>query len=276
MCAARIRIGIGSWSDPEYVGVIFPKGVKSGDRLRLYAERFDHVEINASYYRTPSVEQTEGWVAQTPTDFTFDIKLHRAFSDSPEATARSGKLVTQLLEGTRPLMDAAKLGAYFLVLPPSFEPEKNRLEDLDPLVDKLQPHKLAVELRHNGWVDAGHREATLEFFRTRQLTWIAVDMPQVEGSVIMPAVDEVTHHRLAYLRLHGRNMEWWKVKTAEERHHYAYTDKDLAEIAARVRLLTTKADEVHVVANNHAEDFAPKAALALQALLKASPPRSGP
>ena len=267
MCAARIRIGIGSWSDPEYVGVLFAKGVKAADRLKAYAERLDHVEINASYYRTPTRAQTEAWVTQTPADFTFDVKLHRAFSETPEATAKGGTLVTKLLEGVQPLIDAKKLGTFFLILPPSFSPKNSKLEELDAIGEKLQPHLLAVELRHNGWVDAEHREGTLEFFRTRKLVWIAVDMPQVSGSVIMPPIDEVTNPRLAYLRLHGRNQDWWKVKTAEERHTYDYPEADLDEIVARARALGAKADEVHVVANNHAQDFAPKAALALQRML---------
>jgi uncharacterized protein YecE (DUF72 family) len=267
MCAARIRIGIGSWSDPEYTGVLFPKGVKPAERLKIYAEWFDHVEINASYYRTPTRSQVEGWVAQTPADFTFDVKLHRAFSDTPEASVRGGSLVPKLLEGVRPLLDAKKLGAFFLVLPPGFSPGKSRLEELDLLVEKLQPQTLAVEVRNNGWVDASQREHTLEFFRAHKLAWIAVDMPQVKGSTIMPAIDEVTNSRLAYLRLHGRNKDWPKLKTAEERHSYEYGEEELAELAKRVRALAMKAEEVHVIANNHAQDFAPKTALALQRLL---------
>lgn len=267
MCAARIRIGIGSWSDPEYIGVLFPKGTKPAERLRVYAGRFDHVEINASYYRTPTAAQTAGWVAQTPADFNFGVKLHRAFSDRPEATARDGTLAARLLEGVAPLVEAKRLGAFFMTLPPSFSPKKNRLEELDPLVTQLQPHRLAVELRHNAWVTGEQRERTLEFFRSRRLVWIAVDMPRLEGSSLMPPLDEVTHPQLAHLRLHGRNPRWPELKSAEEKHHYDYSAAELDEIAERVRTLAAKAHEVHVVANNHASDFAPKAALALQRIL---------
>jgi uncharacterized protein YecE (DUF72 family) len=267
MCAARIRVGIGSWSDPEYIGVLFPNGTKATERLTLYAQRLGHVEINSSYYRTPTRAQTKAWVAQTPRDFTFDVKLHRAFSNQPEGTAKEGRLVTRLLDGVEPLIAAKKLRCFFLVLPPRFSPEDHRLEELDPLVKKLSPHLLAVELRHNRWVTGAQRKRTLDFFRSRKLVWIAVDMPQVKGSVIMPAVDEVTNPRLAYLRLHGRNMKWWKVKTAADRHTYDYSPKELRELAARVRALARKAKEVHVIANNHARDFAPKAALALKELL---------
>ena len=135
------------------------------------------------------------------------------------------------------------------------------------MVENFAPHLIAVELRNRGWVDGAERERTLTFFRERKLVWVAVDMPRIEGSTIMPQVDEVTNPQLAYLRLHGRNLEWPKLKTAEERHTYDYSAAELEEVAVRVRALAEKARVIHVVANNHAQDFAPKAALGLKRAL---------
>ena len=264
---SRISVGIGSWTDAEYTGLIFPKGVRSDERLKVYATRFDHVEVNSSYHAMPRRTWVESWAKQTPAGFIFDFKLPRTFSEDPENSARDGALVSHLLQTTQPLLDEQKLGAFFLTLPPSFRPERRRLEELDGLVEKLQPHTLAVEPRHRGWIEDEQRERTLDYFRTRKVVWIAVDMPRIEGSTIMPPVDEVTNPRLAYMRLHGRNKDWPNVKSAEERHTYQYAADELTEIAARVRALAEKADRVRVVANNHAQDFAPKAALALQQLL---------
>ena len=260
-------MGIGSWTDPEYTGVIFPKGVKSAERLKIYATHFTHVEVNSSYHRLPRREWVKAWAAQTPPDFRFDFKLHRAFSQSPAKAAKQERLMRLVLATAQPLIEAGKLGVFFLVLPPSFGPEKRRLEELDGLVARLRPHHLAVELRHNGWVVGAERARTLEYFRSRNLVWIAVDMPRIKNSTIMPPLDEVTNPRLAYLRLHGRRKDWLKRKTAEEKHAYVYAARELKEIAARVKALAKKADEVHVVANNHAGDFAPRTALALKELV---------
>lgn len=270
----RISVGIGSWTDKEYKGLLFPKGTPDNERLKTYATWFDHVEVNSSYHRVPPLAFVENWVKQTPADFIFDFKLPKEISIDPEGTAREGRYVDMTLRAARPLIEAKKLGAFFIVLPPSFGPKRHRLEELDGVVEKLQPQLLAVELRNNGWLESEQREKTREFFRTRKLVWIAVDMPQVAGSTIMPAVDEVTNPKLAYLRLHGRRMDWPELKTAEEKHTYMYPDAELEEIATRVRALAGKADKVHVVANNHAEDFAPKTALALQRMLGIE--RSGP
>lgn len=264
---ARISVGIGSWTDKEYNGLLFPKGTADNQRLAVYATIFDHVELNMGYHRIPPVKFVENWVQQTPADFVFDFKLHKDISADPETAARGEKLMAWTLGSARPLIEAGKLGAFFLVLPPAFGPKKRKLEELDPLVEKLQPHLLAVELRHGGWVDGERREQTLEFFRARKLVWIAVDMPRLEGSTIMPPLDEVTNPRLAYLRLHGRRPDWLDKGTAEDKHAYEYPAHELEEIAARVRILAAKAETVHVVANNHAQDFAPKTALALQTLL---------
>jgi uncharacterized protein YecE (DUF72 family) len=267
-----ISVGIGSWTDKEYKGLLYPKGLPDNQRLTTYATWFHHVEVNSSYHRIPPVAFVENWVKHTPADFIFDFKLPKEISGSPENAAREGPHVAQLLRAAQPLIAAGKLGAFFLVLPPSFGPEKHRLQELEPLVEKLQPHLLAVELRHRGWIEGDEREHTLDFYRRHQLVWIAVDMPRIEGSTIMPPVDEVTNPRLAYLRLHGRRSDWLTLKDQETKHTYEYPAEELQEIANRVRALGKKAETVHVVANNHAQDFAPKTALALQKILGISRP----
>jgi uncharacterized protein YecE (DUF72 family) len=77
----------------------------------------------------------------------------------------------------------------------------------------------------------------------------------------------VTHPHLAYLRLHGRNPDYLQAANAAEKHHYDYTTAELEEIVTRIKTLAQRARDVHVSVNNHAENFAPKAALALRRLL---------
>jgi uncharacterized protein YecE (DUF72 family) len=258
------RIGIGSWADQDYVGLLSPAGFPSELRLSAYAMWFDHVEVNASYYSTPRKAAVAQWVRHTPPGFLFDIRLHRAISMSPEKAGKDGRLVSLLLEGTEPLFQAKKFGAFLLVLSPFFSPERHSLAELDRLIEKLRPHALAIELRHSAWVRGQARAATLKFFRERKVAWVAVDMPRIEGSDIMPTVDEVTLPGLAYLRLHGRNAKWLQVKSAAERHAYFYDGDERAELVKRIRVLEKKAKQVRVVANNHFRDYAPKTALLLK------------
>jgi len=259
-----IQCACGSYADPDYAGLLYPKGLPPELRLSAYAMWFDHLELNASYYAVPKAASVQKWIQATPPHFRFDVRLHRVISQSPARSAEDGRLLNYFLEGVRPLIEAKKLGAFLLVLSPTFTPERHRLDELDPLVARLAPHPLAIELRHRGWVEGQARAATLGWFREREVTWVAVDMPPIAGSDLMPAVDEVTNPRLAYLRLHGRNPGWLEAKTAADKHTYAYTEDDLREITARVRKLAASAGNVRVVANNHARDFAPRTALALK------------
>lgn len=263
-----VSVGIGSWADSEYVGLLYPKGLPANRRLRHYATTFDRVEVNSSYYSTPRATVVAGWVKETPADFVFDIKLHRAFSQSPEKTAATGTLLDYLFKGIAPLVRARKLGVFLLVLAPGFSPERNRLEQLDTLIEKLRPHRLAVELRHSDWVKGRVRERTLAYCRERGIVWVAVDMPKIKGATLMPAVDAVTLPSLAYVRLHGRNPRWREAASAAERHTYEYSARELRELSKRIRRLEGEAEHVHVVANNHASDFAPKTALGLRQLLQ--------
>jgi uncharacterized protein YecE (DUF72 family) len=264
--APNISVGIGSWTDREYKGLLYPKGLPDEERLKTYATWFSHVEVNSTYYAAPGRAKVENWVRQTPPGFQFDIKLHEEFSLAPEAAVGRG-LAERFLGDLELMMTEGKFGVFLLLLPPRFTPKGGKLEKFDAVVDKLAPHTIAAEIRHAGWLEGEQREKTLEYFRARKVTLVGVDMPRIKDPRFLPADDAITNPQLAYLRLHGRNPDWLSLKKQEERHTYAYPEEELNEIAARVRSLATKAERVRVVANNHAKDFAPKTALALQKLL---------
>src|SRR3954451_23578408 len=75
-----IRVGTASWSDPGFVEDWYPADLPAGARLRWYAEHFDLVEVNSSFYSVPGETMTARWVEQTPKDFVFDVKLHKLLS----------------------------------------------------------------------------------------------------------------------------------------------------------------------------------------------------
>ena len=263
-----IRIGCGSWSDAEYTGVLYPRGLPPGDRLAAYAKIFRHVEVNSTFYGAPKPAAVQQWIAATPPGFLFDIKLHRVFSQSPAKAEANGRddLLAYTLERLRPLADAGRLGVFLLLLSGRFSPDRHSLAELDGLVERLRPHRLAVEVRDPAWVKGRAREKTLTWFRERGVAWVAVDMPK--GAGFVPAIDEVTLPGLAYLRLHGRNREGYlSGKTAAEQHAYLYTEAELRQIVRRIKTLSGLATELRVVANNHAQDFAPRTALRLMELI---------
>lgn len=180
-----IHIGCGSWADAKYVGVLYPKGSPSNGRLRLYTQSFDRIELNASYHNTPTARQVADWASQTPDGFIFDFKLNKSFSQNPTRAA-AGEEIEKLQAATQPLIEQKKLGAFLLTMPPSFGPERHRLDELDAVIEKIPRYPLAVELRHRDWVEGDALGTTLDYFRRHKLVWVAVDLPQLDSSSLLP------------------------------------------------------------------------------------------
>jgi uncharacterized protein YecE (DUF72 family) len=74
-----LRVGTASWTDPGFVEDWYPPKLPAGARLRWYAEHFNYVEVNATFYAIPTAKTVERWVTETPDDFLFDVKLPRLF-----------------------------------------------------------------------------------------------------------------------------------------------------------------------------------------------------
>jgi uncharacterized protein YecE (DUF72 family) len=294
--AGRILIGTSSWADPGFVKEWYPPKMAAKERLPWYAQRFQTVELNSSFYAVPDRSTVHQWVTATPDDFVFDVKVHRALSrhaaplDSLPPDLRDGVATTErgrvrlsaelesalarrLVEETAPLAEAGKLGAYLVQLTPAFAPRRHELEELDRLVKAFAPHPVAVELRHRGWVREKRIEQTLGWFSERGVAFVCVDAPPGDEIPIMPPLDAVTNDRLAYLRAHGRNAEGYlRGRSVAERFAWRYSDEELEEIGGRVGSLAEQAGEVHVAFNNNRGDDAPTAAQRFRALLGQTPP----
>jgi uncharacterized protein YecE (DUF72 family) len=293
----RILVGTSSWADPGFVKEWYPPRMPAKERLPWYAQRFEAVELNSSFYAIPDRNTVHGWVESTPEGFVFDVKVHRALSrhaaplDSLPPDMRDGvksagrgrllldpeletELARRLVEETAPLAEAGKLGAYLLQLTPAFGPGRHKLEELDRLVEAFAPHRLAVELRHRGWVREKRRDATLGWFSERGVAFVCVDAPPGDQIPIMPSgLDAVTRDDLAYLRLHGRDTDgYMSGRSVAERFGWRYTDDELEEVERRVLGIAEQAGEVHVAFNNNRGDDAPTAAQRFRALLGQAPP----
>jgi uncharacterized protein YecE (DUF72 family) len=295
-----IRVGTSSWADPEFVRDWYPPKLPAAARLGWYAEHFDYVEVNSTFYAIPSRKVVERWNSETPARFLFDVKLHgllsrhvvKLMSLPPDLRhfARSnpgGKLIVtpelervvteRILEEIEPLSSAGKLGAFLLQLSPSFSPRKHKLDELDHLASLLGDWRLAIELRNRNWLADAHRDATLQFFRSRQLALVLVDAPQSEHFTVMQTENQITNPKLAYLRLHGRNARAYiSGRSVAERFNYDYSDQEIDEVARRVRELADDNEDVHVAFNNNHSLYAPKAALRLKTALGLASARMAP
>jgi uncharacterized protein YecE (DUF72 family) len=293
--SGRIVVGTSSWADPGFVAEWYPKGLKPADQLPYYAERFEAVEVNSTFYAVPATATVRRWAQVTPDDFTFDVKLHQALSrhsaevdslpkairDDVDTTPRGRvrpspeldrELAKRYKQAVKPLADAGKLSSFLLQLSPAFKPPTRRLDELDELLAALAPHIVAIEFRHRAWLHQQRREDTLDWLRDHGAAFVGVDAPQGKPPTMLPRLDAVTNEHLAYLRLHGRNARGWvKGRSVAERFGYRYDDAELEEIAQRAEALGEQADTVQVMFNNNRGDDAPVAAQRMRELLDQAP-----
>ena len=292
--SGRILVGTSSWADPGFVKEWYPPDLPERERLRYYAEHFELVEVNSTFYAIPGERQVAGWAERTPGGFEFDVKLHRLLSrhsagvDALPPDLREGVSVTErgrvrldasleaalvdrTLAAMEPLIEAGKLRAFLLQLSPAFSPRGHSLDELAPLVERFAPHPVAIELRRRSWVRGERAQETLEWMESHGAAWVSVDAPQGDKPTIMPPLDGVTRPDLAYLRAHGRNLEGYvHGRSVAERFGYRYSDSELEELAGRARELAAQAEEVHVAFNNNRGADAPVAAERFRELVGAA------
>src|SRR2546427_6901633 len=98
----KILTGTASWTDPGFVAEWYPTKLPASQRLRWYAEHFNLVEINSTFYRVPDARIVRAWCDQTPDGFIFDVKLHRVLSchsTRPELLPPEARTKAQVVKG---------------------------------------------------------------------------------------------------------------------------------------------------------------------------------
>ncbi len=283
----EILVGTCSWTDRTLIESdrFYPGWAHSAEaRLRYYANQFPIVEVDSSYYALPN-EKTSGlWVERTDDKFIFDVKAFRLFTHHPtqhNALPRDIKeaLPSQLKEKTNiyqrdmpaellnelwkrfesallPLDSAGKLGVVLLQFPPWFFPGDQQREYILSCKKRLPQYKIAVEFRHNSWVNEQNRERTLGFLRDNNLPYVCVDQPQGFKSSLPPIAEATSD--IGLVRFHGRNSQMWEKKgaTVTERFNYLYSEEELLEWVPQIKELASRTRQLHVLFNNCYEDSA--------------------
>src|SRR4051795_4093688 len=115
----RVRIGCSGWNYRDWRGAFYPDGLPQRHWLEHYAEHFDTVEVNATFYRLPKRDSVERWVQQTPQEFMFVVKASRYLTHIKRLQDR-GPGVDRFYERIEPLIASKRLGPVLWQLPPNF------------------------------------------------------------------------------------------------------------------------------------------------------------
>jgi uncharacterized protein YecE (DUF72 family) len=271
-----LRIGTSGWNYPRgngtWNGVFYPpprERRKDFDELRFYAEHFNTVEVNSTFYGQPRAAVARDWAQRTPSGFEFSVKLYQKFThprmfaerlerslagtgaddETVAALAQPGTAdLDEFKRGVEPLANAGKLGALLAQFPASFRAGSRERDYLVALLTRLKEYRVAVELRHRTWSDA--LPETLHLLNAHGAAWTQIDEPKFRLSIRQNYLPNVT--TFYYLRLHGRNAAaWWRHKASEDRYNYLYSAKELEEFSETAGAARQIVKRTYLYTNNH-------------------------
>ena len=275
---AELRIGTCSWADEALSKHWYPRGTPAGERLAYYAQHFDTVEVDSTYYRLPAEEMVRRWAERTPDDFVMHIKAFGLMTRHPvklealppdlrdeaptddrgrvERPSREfrGEVFRRFLEALEPLRATGKLGGILFQFPSYVVFKDRSLDYLRWAREQVGDDEMLVEFRHVSWLDEENRAETLRFLEELGAANVIVDSPRIEGAKnLSPTVVALTTST-AYVRFHGRNASTWNKRGggASERFDYLYSDDELREWVTPLRELAGQAEQAYAFFNNNA------------------------
>ncbi len=234
-----VWIGCSGWNYDDWRARFYPQGEPRRRWLELYAERFDTVEVNTTFYRLPSRDAVAAWAQATPGRFQFAVKASRYLTHV--------KRLTDLKEGVRrfyerlePLLEVRRLGPVLWQLPENFHRDDARLH---AWLEALPKGRHTIEFRHPSWFE----RPVLDELRRHEVALTLGDHPKRPFQTHDPTAS------WRYVRLHfgsrGRSGN--------------YGPSELDRWAKRLEGWRRTA-EVYLYFNNDWQGFAPANALGLR------------
>jgi len=237
------RIGTSGWSYDHWEDVLYRPGLPARDRLAAYVERFDTVELNASFYRWPRDTTFAGWRRRLPDGFRLSVKAPRGLTHAKKLYAPE-VWIERIARCWHELGD--KRAVLVVQLPPGMPRDDARLDFfLGALPGWI---RVTVEFRHPSW----HVE---EVFRLLERHGAAYCVMSGAG---LPCILRATTD-FVYLRLHGPDHD--------ALYGGSYSDADLAWWADRIREWEADGREVYAYFNNDGGGNAVRDAESLRRLL---------
>jgi uncharacterized protein YecE (DUF72 family) len=240
--STAVHCGCSGWNYRSWRGQTYPAGLPARRWLERYAELFDTVEVNTTFYRLIDRKAVGHWVAQTPPSFLFAVKASRYLTHVKRLTD-VGEGVARFYERIEPLIEAKRLGPVLWQLPETFHRDTERLART---LSCVPAGCHAFEFRHPSWFVA----EVYELLREHNAALVIGDRPDRP----FQSCERTANWR--YVRFHygarGRRGN--------------YSETEIAEWATRLDAWRSDS-ELFVYSNNDWEAFAPRNAAQLRGRL---------
>jgi uncharacterized protein YecE (DUF72 family) len=234
-----VRIGCSGWNYDDWRGRLYPEGLGKPRWLLRYAEVFDTVEVNSTFYRLASRDAVARWVEQTPPGFLFSLKASR-YLTHVRRLRDLGQGIERYYASIEPLVGSAKLGPIVWQLPANFHRDD---EVLAATLAALPAGRHCFEFRHESWF----KSPVYELLRRHGAALVIADHPKWPFQAWRLTTD------WTLVRLHH----------GHRGRRGNYSERELEEWARRVAQWRRRA-EVLVYLNNDWEGFAVENARSLR------------
>jgi uncharacterized protein YecE (DUF72 family) len=241
MARGRAYVGTSGWSYRHWRGPFYPQALPAKRQLDFYAERFDTVEVNGTFYRLIARETLAAWREQTPPGFLFACKASRFLTHMKRLTD-CGQGLERYFERVSALDD--KLGPIVFQLPAHFRPHPERLAEFLTCLPKGQ--RYTFEFRDPAWFTG----EILELLRRHNVALCLYEFAGREAPLELTA-------DFVYIRLHG----------PDGAYQGSYGQPALKTWAARIDRWMQDGCDVYCYFDNDQAGYAPQNALELTRLL---------
>ncbi|MFO7978079.1 MAG: DUF72 domain-containing protein [Bacteroidales bacterium] len=240
----KMFIGCSGYSYNDWNKKFYPEDLPKKDWLSFYAEHFNTVEINNTFYKFPTEDQLSQWKDETPAGFKFTIKANRYLSHMKKLKVDDDFM--QSLERFNDTLESIKekLGCVLWQLPGNLKQNIPKLETFFDKLDKSMQH--VIEFREKSWFN----DPVYQVLRKHGIAYCILSAPDD-----LPE-DVVTTSNTAYLRFHGKST-WY---------NYEYSDDELLSWKNRVNKLKG-IDQIFIYFNNDHQAYAVKNAMALKEMM---------
>ena len=250
----RLWMGTSSWSASDWVGPFYPEGTESRDMLRFYATRFRTVELDASFYRCPSRDQTAHWARSVPDSFRLSAKVPQTITHE--------KMLIDVKEDFAAFLSAMdvlgdKLGVLVFQFPYF---NKQAFKTADPFLERLEAflptlpkgYRFALEIRNKAWV----APRFLDALRKNNVAYVLIDHPWMHPIRQLMEKHDVVTSSFSYIRWLG---DRHKIEETTKEWGKLVVDRapEMKDWVPVVHQLLEKEIDVFAYFNNHYAGHAP-------------------
>lgn len=238
----RYFIGTSGWHYDDWRGRFYPEKLAKAKWLEFYAEHFNTLELNNTFYHLPSENAFKNWYMSSPEGFIFGVKASRYITHIKRlknCNEEVGKFMSRVV------LLKEKLGPLLHQLPPGLHRDDDRLKEFL----KVLPHELkhVIEFRHESWFT----EEVFNILRQYKVAFCVYDMPKLTSPI-------TTTTDFAYIRFHGK----------KSLYSSRYNDEEMVDWANKIKSLAKKVESVYIYFNNDIAGYALENAKMLRGYLE--------